>query len=334
MHAPHRLSIRRPRALVISFGVLFALLPGVAMAHGVGQPAPTFPGVLLRWELDPLFIIGVLAGTWLYAAGVMRVNRMHPDSRVPRRQMVCFGLGIAALVIALISPMGVYDDDLFSVHMLQHLIIMDVAAPFLLLGAPLTLLMRASSSDIRKRWVLPILHSRVVGLLTFPVFAWTLFTVVLWVSHYSGLYELSLENDWVHRVEHLIYLIAALLFWWQAIGVDPAPWRMPHPIRILYVFGIMPQMAWLGLAFYGADHVIYAHYATLARTWGPSPLIDQATAGVIMWLIGDIISMVWLGYLIARWVKHEELVTQRKDRELDRLRAQQVESGPSAAGGN
>jgi putative copper resistance protein D len=230
--------------------------------------------------------------------------------------------------------MGVYDDDLFSIHMLQHVLIMDVAAPFLLLGAPLTLLLRASTPEVRRRWVLPVLHSRVVRFISFPVFAWVTFTVVLWISHYSGLYEEALVNDWVHRGEHLIYLVAALLFWWQAIGIDPAPWRMPYPIRIMYVFLLMPQMAWLGLAFYGSDHVIYAHYANIVRTWGPSPLTDQQTAGVIMWLIGDMISMGWLAYLIARWVKHEELATQRKDRELERERARRAEPGASSAGGS
>jgi putative copper resistance protein D len=316
----------RTRVLAAGVAALLALAPAAAFAHGAGQPAPAFPGILWRWELDPLLLIGLGVAVWLYTAGVMRVNRLHPDSPVPRKRIVCFGIGIATLVIALISPMGVYDTDLFSVHMLQHVLIMDVATPFLLLGAPLTLLLRASTPDVRRRYVLPFLHSHVVRLLTFPVVAWVLFAVVLWSSHYSGLYDEALVNNWVHRGEHGIYLFAALLFWWQAIGIDPAPWRMPYPVRIMYVFLIMPQTAWLGLAFYGSDHVIYAHYASIVRTWGPSPLTDQEAAGVIMWLIGDMISMGWLAYLIARWVKHEELATERKDRELARERAQRAAS--------
>lgn len=314
----------RSRAAFIVLATAAALSPAVALADGGAQPKPTFPAVLGRWEIAPLFMVSLVIAVWLYVAGVMRVNRQHPDSKVPRKRHVCFGIGVGALVIALISPLGAYDDTLFSLHMVQHLLIMDVAAPFLLLAAPLTLILRASTPSFRKRIVLPILHSRVVRAVSFPVVAWFVYAAVLWGSHYSGLYEESLVNNWVHNGEHLVYLAAAMLFWWQAIGIDPAPWRIPHPVRVVYVFLFMPQMAWLGLAFYGSDHVFYAHYANLARTWGPSPLLDQQAAGAVMWLIGDTLSGCWVAYMIYRWVKHEEVATRRRDRELDREKAQRA----------
>lgn len=317
----------RPRVSRLAWAGLAAaaaLSPAIAFADGGAQPEPIFPGVLARWQIAPLFMVSLVIAVWLYVAGVARVNRMHPDSKVPRKRHACFGIGVGALVIALISPLGAYDDTLFSLHMVQHLLIMDVAAPFLLLAAPLTLILRASTPSFRKRIVLPILHSRAVRVISFPVVTWFVYAAVLWGSHYSGLYEESLVNNWVHEAEHVVYLVAAMLFWWQAIGIDPAPWRIPHPVRVVYVFLFMPQMAWLGLAFYGSDHVFYSHYANLARTWGPSPLLDQQAAGAVMWLLGDTLSGCWVAYMIYRWVKHEEIATRRRDRELDRERAQRA----------
>lgn len=310
-----------------------ALTPAVALADGGAQPEPTFPGVLGRWSIDPLFIVSLVLAVWLYVAAVLRVNRMHPASPVPKKRHVCFGIGIGVLVIAILSPLGAYDDTLFSIHMVQHLLIMDVAAPFLLLSAPLTLTLRASTPEVRKRLVLPVLHSRAVRVISYPVVTWLVYAVVLWGSHYSGLYEESLVNNWVHASEHFVYLVAALLFWWQAIGIDPAPWRIPHPLRVMYVFLFMPQMAWLGLAFYGSDHVFYSHYANLGRTWGPSPLLDQQAAGAAMWLLGEFLSGCWVTYMIYRWVKHEEVATKRRDRELDREQARQSAAPSTLPGG-
>jgi putative copper resistance protein D len=313
----------------LSFGA--ACLPAVAYAHGPNAPRPDLLTLLTRWEFDPLFIILIGVSSWLYISGVRRVNTAHPKSPFPRKRTAFFFSGIAVLIIALISPPASYDTTLFSIHMSQHLLLTMLAAPLLLLGTPITHALRAATPRVRKQVLLPMLHSRALRILTFPVISWLLFAAVMWGSHFSPLYNDSLENAWLHRFEHFLYLTAALMFWWQAIGIDPTPWQMPYPVKLMYVFLQMPQSSFLGVAIYGSEHVLYKHYETLQRTWGPSPIGDQQMAGMIMWVGGDMCFLIALGYVIYQWVKHEERVTERTDRALARERAEHQAAGAAGS---
>jgi len=118
-------------------------------------------------------------------------------------------------------------------------------------GAPITLALRAATPRIRKEVILPILHSRAVKAISFPAFTWFLLAGVLWLTHFSSAFDFALENIWAHRAEHTVYIVAALLFWWPAINADPSPWRLGHPVRLLYVFLQMPQNSFLGVSIYG-----------------------------------------------------------------------------------
>lgn len=320
----------RARLAFLGIAAALALAPAAALAHGLGQPEPTFTTLLTNWEFDPLFMILTGIISWLYYLGVRRVNRLHPGSRYPRKRVAYFYAGIGVLVFALISPFASYDTTLFSLHMVQHLLLTMVAAPLLLLGTPVTLALRAATPHVRKHILLPILHSSVVKWISFPVVAWFLFTVVMWGSHFSVLYEDALEHIWVHRLEHFLYLTTALMFWWQAIGVDPTPWRMSHPVRLLYLFLQMPQGSFLGVSIYGSESILYKHYETLQRTWGPSPLVDQQSAGLIMWMGGDFFFLFAMACVLYGWVKHEELEAIRQDRMLDRQRAAAEVEGPAS----
>lgn len=300
-----------------------ALAPAAALAHGA-VAKPTLARLLFRWEFDPIFLIITGGSVWLYVSAVRRVNAAHPKAPFPRKRSGFFLGGIAVLALAVISPPAGYDTVLFSVHMWQHLLITMVAAPLILLGTPITLALRVASPKTRRNVLLPLLHSRVVRAISFPVVAWLLFAATMWGSHFSPLYNDSLENAWLHRFEHVLYLSAALMFWWQVIGVDPTPWRMNHPVRMLYVFLQMPQNSFLALAIYSSDHVIYKHYETLQRNWGPSPLNDQQLAGVSMWIGGDLLFLGALAAVIYGWVKAEEMEAKRQDRAQARRKAEEA----------
>ena len=100
-------------------------------------------------------------------------------------------------------------------------------------------------------------------------------------------------------LEHLLYLGAALLFWWPIIGLDPSPWRMPHPVRVMYAFLQMPQNTFLGARDLSGIEPLYPHYATLGRAWGPTVIADQQLAGGLMWIVGDLVFLVAI--LFDRW---------------------------------
>ncbi len=228
--------------------------------------------------------------------------------------------GLVAIGVALTSPIEAYEGSLFSVHMVQHLLLMLVAPPLLLGGGPITLTLRVSTPTIRRR-LLWVLHSPVVKAISFPVVTWVLFAAVNWGWHFSTLYDEALENQLLHYFQHATFLAAALLFWWPVVGVDPSPWRMPYPVRLFYLFLALPQNSFLGVSLLSAGTVLYPHYVTNLRTWGPKPLEDQQLGGVLMWVAGDIAFLVAMAIVIVAWMRHEERRTARLDERLAAERA-------------
>ena len=322
--------------LALSFIALFLAGPGAVLAHGTGAPAPSVPSVLLAWRFEPLVIsmLLVVAGVYLWAA--RRVDRAHPHNRQPARRTWLFLAGLGAIGVALLSPIEAYEGAMFSVHMVQHMLLELVAAPLLLAGGPITLALRVSTPAVR-RALLAVLQSRVMHALSFPVIAWVLFAAVNWGWHFSVLYDQALENQALHYFQHFTFLSAALLFWWPALGVDPSPWRLPHPVRLLYLFMAMPQNSFLGVALLQATTVLYPHYLTNARDWGLSPLEDQQLGGVIMWVVGDLAFLAGMAIVVILWMRHEERRTVRLDARLAADRAARVARGdevwkPRAAG--
>jgi putative copper resistance protein D len=156
-----------------------------------------------------------------------------------------------------------------------------------------------------------------VRFLTHPVVAWSTFALVMWLSHFSQLYGLALENELVHVAEHVVYLTAACLFWWPVIGLDPGAARLGWPGRIAYLVLAMPQQSFLGVAIHQAKEPLYEHYATLGRTWGPTPLGDQQLAGTIMWVAGDFLFIAALVLAVLAWMRHDQRATRHLDRRLD-----------------
>jgi putative copper resistance protein D len=302
------------RAGALAAAASLALAAPVA-AHGPvpGEP-PTIGNLLLGWTFEPIPALAIAAALIWWRWGIRRVAAMHPAKPVPRRRSVAFVGGMAAIAVALMSGIDRYDTALFSVHMVQHILLTLVAAPLIALSAPITLVLRVASPATRRRWILPVLHARLTRILAFPVVAWLLFAAVMWGTHFSPLFDLALEDPFIHDVEHGLYLVAALLFWWPAVALDPAPWRMSHPVRALYTFMQMTQNTFLSVVLLGAQTVLYPHYATLARPWGPSPLMDQQLAAGIMWLVGDLIFLAATMAIVAGWAAADRRDAPRADR--------------------
>ncbi len=319
------LAERRFRASFGTFcGGVAALAWGAAPveAHGTADVGPPdAAGLLLGWTWEPLPTIGLLVAALLWLTAVRRVNRAHPANPVPRLRSAAFLGGLAAVALALLSGIERYDTVLFWVHMVQHILLALVAAPLLALAAPITLLLRLASPGARRRWILPVLHGRIVRAVSFPVVSWLLFAGAMWAAHFSPLFDAALEDPLVHDLEHVLFLGTALLFWWPALGADPSPWRLSHPVRAMYVFLQMPQNTFLAVAILSAPAPLYEHYATLARSWGPTPLADQQAAAGVMWFVGDLLFLAAILALVAAWMRHEDRNTAREDRRADALRA-------------
>ncbi|MGH2701657.1 MAG: cytochrome c oxidase assembly protein [Actinomycetota bacterium] len=280
------------------------------LAHGTIAPQPGVTATLGAWPFEPLVWLGIAAAAWWYLRAYARV----PAYPTVRRTHFLAGLG--AVGVALASPIAVYESSLFWVHMVQHLLLTMVAAPLLLLGAPVTLWLR-SAPPAKRKGVLRVLHSRPARTLTHPVVTWCVFALVMWITHFTPLYDLALENEPAHIAEHAAYLGAACLFWWPVIGLEPSRARLGWPGRIVYVLLAMPQQSFLGVAIHQASSPLYSHYETLARPWGPTPLADQRLAGTLMWIAGDFLFIGALTLVVLAWMRHERRATEHLDRRLD-----------------
>jgi cytochrome c oxidase assembly factor CtaG len=312
--------IRRVRgsAMLATFALLLATAPAVA-AHGAGSDLPPLDAgtALTAWSVDPIISLVLIAFGAAYLLAFRAVNRRHPASPVRAWRAAAWIGGLLAVAFALEGSPDVYAEALFSVHMVQHLLLVAIAAPLFALAAPVTLLLRVVSAANRTRFVLPVLHSRLVGVMTHPLVAWIVFAVVMWGSHFSPLFDAALENPLIHHFEHALYLGAGMLFWWPVVAADPVRHRLGWTARIAYLGTALPWNSFLGVAIYFAPNVLYAHYATTVRTWGPTPLLDQQAAGAVMWVGGDLAFLVALLLVIAGLLADEERKGRIYDARMD-----------------
>jgi cytochrome c oxidase assembly factor CtaG len=192
----------------------------------------------------------------------------------PRARGACFLAGLAALAVALVALDGAAHRRL-SAHMVQHLVLVFVAAPLLVLGSPVALGLRAAGAPARRVLRLPGLAHPVVG--------WVALCAVMALTHVTGLYQAALEHPLVHAGEHVAYVVAAVLFWRPVLGADPVPHKPGAVGRLLYLMLAAGPLAVVGVAMQGSSHAWYAAYAA------PGALADQHRAGSIMWVGGGLV---------------------------------------------
>jgi putative membrane protein len=259
---------------------------------------------------DPV-ALAVTATGLLYVEADRRV-RSRGGSRSPWAPRA-FLLGLAIVLVSLTGPLDAAVDRSFSLHMVQHLLLTMVAAPLLVIGAPLTLALRAWPGAPR-RVLARILHTTPIRIAANPLVAWSVFFTVLWGAHLTGWFEAALRSDVAHAGEHAAFLASAMLFWMPVVHADPIARPLSYPARILYLFAAMPAMAFLGLTIASATRVLYPTYA---QAEGLTPaLADQAAAGAIMWAGTMIMIVPALGAVLLDWMRADEREAARIDERL------------------
>lgn len=256
--------------------------------------APDWPGVLARWTVEPGTVVLAAVAVTLYARGWQVLATRDPAPR--RRDAALFGAGVVTTCVALLSPVDVYADALLWVHMVQHLLLVFVAAPLLAGSRPITVLL-AGLPERPASALRALGHTPVTRVVMHPMVAWVLFAATGWVVHFSPLFDLALRYPVVHALEHALFLFAALLFWRPVVGREP----LSYPLRLLYLGLAMPQNTFLALAIYSANHPLYDTYVRLRRPWGPSVLDDQRLGGGLMWVAGDLTLLVAVLAVAAAW---------------------------------
>jgi cytochrome c oxidase assembly factor CtaG len=284
---------------------------------------------LTAWTVEPVPLAGVLLAAGLYLLGVHRMHRAGNPWPFART-FVFLVPGLGSMLIATQSALATYDSVLLSVHMIQHMTLAMITPIFLALGAPVTLALRTLPPRGRAA-LLAVIHSPVVAALTFPVVAGFLFVANPFVLYFSGLYEQTLRNPWLHDLMHVHFVLVGSLWFWTLLGIDPLPGRLTYPLRVIAAFATLPFHAFMGVAIMSSSSLIAADwYLGQNREWGRDPLDDQQWAGGILWSSCDLIGLIVFAVIFRQWVRASEREAKREDRRLDRLEAAEQARGAAA----
>jgi putative membrane protein len=276
------------------------------LAHPGQPPAPH--DLWSAWNLHPVLLAGLLLAGWAYRRGRTGGPRRPVDTWRAR----CFTLALVALGLALLSPLDALSNALASAHMVQHLLLLLVAAPLLALSAPSSAILRGSPLAVRRasgRWRrrLGLTHGN-LAVLRHPAAVWLLQVGVLWFWHAAAPYDAALDNQFLHLLEHASFLVTAVLFWHVVIGVRGAA-RVSGGLGVLLVFAMAMQSVFLSVLLTFARTPWYSGYATTTAPWDLDPLTDQQLAGVIMWIPAGGIYLAAALVLLVTWIR----ATERED---------------------
>jgi len=276
-------------------------------------PPPEFPQALFTFAVEPvpIFLIA-LAAVW-YVRTRQRAQASHTRRLVSNGRAAACLAGMALVLFTVFGPIAAYDGTFLTLHMVQHFILITIAPPLILAGAPMTLWLIASGKERRRRLIYPVLHSGAFRAFTHPLVGVALFAGVPLFWYITPAFEASLENAPLHFSGYAVFLFAGLHYWWPVIGGNPTRWNLSYPVRLVYLLALVPIHALLGLIFHEPDNVIYEQLAAIPRAWGPDALLDQQIAGAIMFIAGEALGLIALLIVAWQWAAHEERLGRRLD---------------------
>jgi putative membrane protein len=281
--------------------------------------APPDLGSLVAWHPQPipLILVGCLVVGLLYAWGVVRLARR--GDRWPVHRSLIFGLGLLSIVAVTATGIGGYGMRLFSVHMSQHMVLSMLAPPLLLIGAPITLLLRALPARGRARKVLlAVLRSRAASVLTAPWLTLPLFIASLYGLYFTPLFDAAMSTWLWHNWMLVHFVVVGLLLFWPILAIDPSPHRTHPVIRIIELFLAVPFHAFFGVAVMMTTTLLVGSFADPPPSWGISAISDQQTGGGIAWAFSEIPTLVIIAAVFLQWARSSDREARRLDRAADR----------------
>ncbi|GAD34782.1 hypothetical protein MTS1_02151 [Microbacterium sp. TS-1] len=296
--------------------------PAQILTGTVLPPELTIDRWFTMWDVDLLWVFAVGFGLFFYLAGVRRLRKRGDRWPIYRTALWVFGLLLLLWVTS--GPINAYQDYLFSLHMVGHMLLSMAIPLCLVAGAPVTLAARS----IRKRddgsrggreWILWAVHTPFSRVVTHPAFASIMFIGSLWVFYYTDLFRWSLYDHIGHEWMVVHFLISGYLFVLSLIGIDPVPYRLPYPFRLLTLIAVMAMHAFFGIAIMMSSGMFAAEwFGSMGRTWGPTPLEDQYIGGGVAWSVGEIPTLILAITVAIQWSRSDDRMQRRRDRQVDR----------------
>lgn len=290
--------------------------------HGMTTDLPPFTlGRGLQWSADPFFLVACLLGLGLYVWGVVRLRRRGDAWPVGRT--VSYVAGVLSIALMMCTGLNDYGMVMFSVHMVQHMVISMLSPILILLGAPVTLALRAlpvagkGRTGLREL-LLALLHSRYMRIITHPAFTIPLFIASLYALYFTPVFDFLMGSKTGHVAMMVHFLAVGVVFFWPIIGVDPGPQRPGYLMRMLELFAGMPFHAFFGIALMMASEPMVETFKNPPASLGIDALSDQNYAGGIAWAFSEVPSVLVLIALLFQWYGSEQRQAKRTDRAADR----------------
>ena len=297
------------------------LITGIQM-----PPAPTFSNILLAYDADGLMLGLLIIAVALYIKGVV-ILRKRGDTW-PVGRTIAFALGISMVDFATSGGLGVYSHFAFSNHMMAHMFLGMIAPIGIVLGAPITLALRtlpqARNKDERgvRGSFIALLHSKPALVMTNPVVALAIFDGSLFTLYFTPLFGNLMRGHSGHFFMSTHFLLAGILFFQTIIGIDPAPRKVPHLVKIIIIFAAMSIHAFFSIAIMSATTLIdNGFFVLLERPWATDLLADQKLGGAIGWAMGEIPILLALIATFLQWLREDKKEAGRIDRAADRAAA-------------
>ena len=291
--------------------------------HGMTMDLPPFTlGRGLEWSPDPFFLVACLVGLGLYGYGVVRLARRGDKWSLGRT--AAFVVGVLTVMLVMCTKLNDYGMVMFSVHMVQHMVISMLSPILILLGAPITLALRAlpvaatRGKKGPRELLLMFLHSRYMRIITHPAFTIPLFIASLYALYFSPIFDFLMGSRTGHVVMMCHFLAVGLVFFWPIMGVDPGPHRPGYLMRMLELFAGMPFHAFFGIALMMASQPMVETYKNPPASLAIDALSDQNAAGGIAWAFSEIPSVLVHLALLFQWYGSEQRQARRTDRAADR----------------
>jgi putative membrane protein len=280
-------------------------------------------GHLNHWSLEPLVVAALLVSAALYALGLVRLwSAAERGAAVRTWEASAFAAGWAVIAIALVSPLHALGGELFSAHMIQHELLISIAAPLLVIGRPLIPFVWALSPNWRRAiggLTRRQLLRRTWNVISRPSVAFSLHATALWMWHLPGPYQATLVSELTHSLQHASFIVTALLFWWSILSSRGSGLR--RGAAVAYLFLTVLQTGALGALLAFSPTLWYPAYATTTPLWGLSPLEDQQLGGLIMWIPGSLAYVVAALGIFGRWLRESERRSVWRDRAALRARS-------------
>jgi putative copper resistance protein D len=262
-------------------------------------------------------------GAW-YLRRVSMLRQTAPRVPHPQWRVVSFIFGLVVMAIVLLPPVDWLTTQAMWSHFAGILLVSMVAAPALVLGAPVLLTFRTASPAGRRR-LHRILRNPFTNRLTYPIVTWVLFAAVTYLWQFSGMAAWAAQWLIVRDAQNLSLLAVGYLFWLPAIGLEPVRWTPMYPIRIVYIISEMVHKSFFAAAFLSLDEPIVEYFANNSASWAPDPRTDQTIAIIIASLGGNLIFLLACVWLVREWLRSESRAANRLDRRLARDRAAERE---------